>query len=99
MTLSVIACILAAPAIVSAASPVMPDIICHTSNREECYPRIFQPTEEFQTVHDDQELPSGLHVRLNIWTGQKEAKINVPDEEDPALEGLPVDSAIVHGRA
>lgn len=71
------------------------DLICHTTNPADCYPRVFQPTNEFQTVHDDQELPSGLHVRLNIWTGQKEAKINVPDEEDPSLDGLPVDRAVV----
>ncbi|CAI4216680.1 unnamed protein product [Parascedosporium putredinis] len=58
-------------------------------------PRIFQPTDEFQVVHDDQELPSGLHVRLNIWTGVKEAKINDPDEVDSSLEGLPVDKAVV----
>lgn len=38
----------------------------------------------------------GLHVRLNIYTGQKEAKINVPDEVvDSSLEGLPVDKSIV----
>lgn len=71
------------------------DLICHTSDPKDCYPRVFQATDEFQTVHDDQELPNGLHVRLNIWTGKKEAKINVPDEQDPALEGLPVDSAVV----
>jgi nucleotide exchange factor SIL1 len=71
------------------------DLICHTSDPNECYPRIFQPTDEFQTVHDDQELPNGLHVRMNIWTGQKEAKINVPDEKDPTLEGLPVDQAVL----
>jgi nucleotide exchange factor SIL1 len=71
------------------------DVICHTDNPADCYPRIFQPTDEFQTVHDDQEIPNGLHVRMNIWTGVKEAKINVPDEHDPALEGLPVDSAVV----
>ncbi|KAK5987357.1 Nucleotide exchange factor SIL1 [Cladobotryum mycophilum] len=71
------------------------DLICHTSNPDECYPRVFQPTDEFQIVRDDQELPNGLHVRLNIWTGQKEAKINVPDETDPALEGLPVEQAVV----
>lgn len=53
------------------------------------------PTDEFQTVHDDQDLPPGLHVRLNVWTGEKEAKINVPDEENAALEGLPVDSSVV----
>ncbi|PKS10507.1 hypothetical protein jhhlp_002259 [Lomentospora prolificans] len=71
------------------------EFICHTDNPAECYPRVFQPTDEFQTVHDDQELPHGLHVRVNIWTGQKEAKINVPDEIDPSLEGLPVDKAVV----
>ena len=71
------------------------DLICHTSNPKDCYPRIFQPTEDFQTVHDDQQLPNGLHVRVNIWTGKKEAKINVPGEEDASLEGLPVDRGIV----
>ncbi|KAK4199566.1 hypothetical protein QBC40DRAFT_281597 [Triangularia verruculosa] len=71
-------------------------LICHTSNPAECYPKIFQPTHEFQIVHPDQDLPLGLHVKLNINTGQKEAKINDPDEEvDPSLAGLPVDSAIV----
>lgn len=72
------------------------ELICHTSNPAECYPKIFQPTNEFQIVHPDQDLPTGLHVRLNIHTGQKEAKINVPDEAvDPSLEGLPVDKSIV----
>ncbi|KAK1758227.1 hypothetical protein QBC47DRAFT_373980 [Echria macrotheca] len=72
-----------------------PDLICHTTDPSECYPRVFQPTDDFQIVHDDQDLPQGLHVRLNIQTGQKEAKINVPDEIPPSLEGLPVDSAVV----
>lgn len=71
------------------------DLICHTSDPAECYPRIFQPTKEFQPVRDDQQLPKGLHVRLNIWTGQKEAKINVPGDNDSSLEGLAVDKAVV----
>lgn len=71
------------------------DLICHTDNSADCYPRLFQPTDEFQTVHEDQDLPPGLHVRLNVWTGQKEAKINVPDEQDDALAGLPVDSSVI----
>lgn len=93
---------LAAPAAASSSSqqPAQAasdatELICHTSNPEECYPRVFVPTHEFQPVHDDQQLPNGLHVRLNIWTGQKEAKINVPDEANPDLEGLPVDQAVV----
>lgn len=93
-------CIFAAPARASASAPESSpaadtDLICHTSNPGECYPRMFQPTDEFQIVHDDQELPKGLHVRLNIMTGKKEAKINVPDEVNPALEGLPVDQAVM----
>ncbi|GKT40169.1 nucleotide exchange factor SIL1 [Colletotrichum spaethianum] len=85
----------------ASAAPVAPspsadvELICHTDNAAECYPKIFQPTEEFQTVHDDQELPHGLHVRMNINTGQKEAKINDPSEKNPALEGLPADRSIV----
>ncbi|KAK3949366.1 hypothetical protein QBC32DRAFT_349271 [Pseudoneurospora amorphoporcata] len=84
------------PSASSAANSDEAELICHTSNPAECYPKIFQPTSEFQVVHPDQDLPTGLHVRLNIYTGQKEAKINVPDEAvDSSLEGLPVDTSIV----
>lgn len=83
----------AAAAAYSPAADV--DLICPNDNLAECYPRVFQATDEFQRVREDQELPSGLHVRLNVWTGEKEAKLNNPDEDDPALEGLPVDRAIV----
>ncbi|KAK3335643.1 hypothetical protein B0T19DRAFT_364201, partial [Cercophora scortea] len=81
----------------SATSPTADvDLICHTDNPSECYPKIFQATDEFQKVHPDQDLPMGLHVRLNINTGEKEAKINVPDEPThPDLEGLPVDSSLI----
>ncbi|KAH8885129.1 hypothetical protein GQ53DRAFT_369419 [Thozetella sp. PMI_491] len=75
--------------------PAEVELICHTDNPAECYPKIFQPTDEFQIVHEDQDLPKGLHVRLNVQTGRREAKINVPDEVNPDLEGLPVDSSIV----
>jgi len=61
------------------------DLICQTSQASECYPRLFQPTESFQLVHDDQDLPPGLHVRLNLATGKKEAKLNVVGEDDQAL--------------
>ncbi|KAL9601397.1 MAG: hypothetical protein Q9219_002573 [cf. Caloplaca sp. 3 TL-2023] len=54
-------------------------LICHTDHGAGCYPKIFQPTEEFQSVHDDQQLPPGLHVRINIATGLKEARLNVPE--------------------
>lgn len=99
MIFGIIVCIFAAPSMARQPSPSAqapkPDVICHTSNVDECYPRVFQPTEEFKIVHDDQELPNGLHVRLNIWTGTKEAKINVPGETDSSLDGLPVGQAVV----
>lgn len=72
------------------------DLICHTDKAAECYPRLFAATKDFQRVHDDQDLPAGLHVRLNVWTGEKEAKLNNASEDSAAeLEGLPVDRAVV----
>ncbi|KAI4132041.1 MAG: hypothetical protein LQ338_000899 [Usnochroma carphineum] len=58
------------------------ELICHTNHASECYPRIFQPTERFQTVHHDQHLPPGLHVRMNLATGVKEARLNVPEPNE-----------------
>ena len=57
------------------------DLICHTNHAAECYPRTFQPTTSFQIVHDDQNLPPGLHIRMNLDSGVKEAKLNEPDDE------------------
>ncbi|KAK2592624.1 hypothetical protein QQS21_009689 [Conoideocrella luteorostrata] len=74
----------------SRPSPSSDDLICHTTNPSDCYPRQFQPTYKFKIVHDDQHLPDGLHVRFNMQ-GRKEAKFNVLDEEDASLEGAPVD--------
>ncbi|KAI9760479.1 MAG: hypothetical protein M1835_000159 [Candelina submexicana] len=71
------------------------DLICHTSQQSDCYPRIFQPTTSFQRVHDDQDLPPGLHIRVNLETGLKEARLNVPfpgDEQQTELAAVPVSS-------
>lgn len=65
-----------APASSPAAST---ELICHTAHASECYPAIFQPTEHFQRIHDDQSIPPGLHVRMNLATGLKEARLNVPE--------------------
>jgi nucleotide exchange factor SIL1 len=92
-----IACVAASsPPAAAASSPsAETELICHTENPAECYPKIFSATEEFQIVHDDQDLPSGLHVRLDMGTGKKEARLNTPMADDPALEGLPVEQAVL----
>ena len=58
------------------------ELICHTQHASDCYPAIFQPTEYFQIVHDDQSIPPGLHVRMDLSTGLKEARLNVPEPDD-----------------
>ncbi|XP_067852611.1 nucleotide exchange factor SIL1 isoform X2 [Heptranchias perlo] len=40
---------------------------------------VFYPTNEWQIVKSGQAIPAGLHVRLNLATGNNEAKI--PDDE------------------
>src|SRR4051794_9995054 len=66
--------LLLTPEITSASAPSSPSppgsssLICHTNNPLECYPRIFQPTADFQIVHDDQSLPPGLLIRLTSAT-------------------------------
>ena len=57
------------------------DLICHTSDASECYPVIFQPTEYFQPIHDDQKIPPGLHIRLDFATRRKEARLNIPEPD------------------
>lgn len=71
------------------------ELICAPENPKDCYPRTFEPTEEFQVVREGQQIPHGLHVRLDVTTGKKEAKINDPNEEIPGLKGSPVDSSVV----
>ena len=75
------------------------DLICHTNHATECYPKTFQPNEDFQIVHDDQELPPGLHVRLDLVTGKKEAKLNVVEDDDQALMASALDVAIIDSPA
>lgn len=64
------------------------ELICHTDDPKECYYKIFRPTDEFQIIHNDQEIPTGLHVRMNMTSGKLEAKINVEGEVPPELEGV-----------
>lgn len=36
---------------------------------------VFIPTTEWQVVKEGQSIPKGLHVRMNLQTGLKEAKL------------------------
>ncbi|ORY65927.1 nucleotide exchange factor SIL1 [Pseudomassariella vexata] len=83
------------PSIAAASPAAEVELICHTDNQAECYPKVFSPTEEFQIIHHDQDIPPGLHVRMNIWTGEKEARLNIPGDDDPSLEGLPVEQSVM----
>ncbi|KAJ3044525.1 hypothetical protein HDV00_001952 [Rhizophlyctis rosea] len=47
-----------------------------------CYPKVFEATNEFKPVLEGQQIPQGLHVRLNLQTGVKEAKLYVEGEEE-----------------
>jgi nucleotide exchange factor SIL1 len=55
--------------------------ICPSSEPASCYPRLFVPTLDFQPVREGQQLPPGLHIRLNVQTMEKEARLNVPIED------------------
>ncbi|KAI2615701.1 hypothetical protein GGR54DRAFT_265739 [Hypoxylon sp. NC1633] len=79
----------------SASPSAETKLICHTNNQADCYPKVFSATDEFQIIHDDQDIPPGLHVQLDVQTGQRQAKLYNPKEENPALEGLPVDRSVV----
>ena len=50
--------------------------IVEVSNRE-----VFVPTDEWQEIINGQAIPAGLHVRINMETGKKEARIM---QEEPA---------------
>lgn len=88
--LSIISCLTFAQGTVPSPRATT-DIICHTNRASECYPRTFQPTSKFELVHDDQELPPGLHIRMNLATGVKEARLNELEHgEDQHVTGLTI---------
>ncbi|KAJ1565984.1 hypothetical protein HK096_005325, partial [Nowakowskiella sp. JEL0078] len=75
------------------------EVICtHSSSPgsveiQDCYPKVFIPTLEFQIIRQNQQIPPGLHVRMNMETGVKEAKLRNPSEDDDefGLIDVPVD--------
>lgn len=41
---------------------------------------VFQPTSDWQMIRPGQGIPAGLHVRMNLQTGEKEAKLMDGDD-------------------
>ncbi|KAL7663027.1 Nucleotide exchange factor SIL1 [[Candida] zeylanoides] len=65
---------------------VCAETICSPSDPTDCYPRIFEPTEQWQVIREGQDIPAGLHVRLNMESQTREAKLLAEEgAEDSAL--------------
>ena len=43
-------------------------------------PSVFEATSEFQEIQEGQQVPAGLHYRINLETGKKEAKLIDPNQ-------------------
>ncbi len=97
LSLFLFVCLSTAQAKGPVASPkATTELICHTQHASDCYPAVFQPTEHFQIVHDDQSIPPGLHVRMDLSTGLKEARLNDPETDDaPKADIVIVDNTAV----
>ena len=49
--------------------------------------KYFVATEEWQEIREGQKVPAGLHYRMNLETGKKEAKILVEDNNQSESSG------------
>ncbi|KAJ2695234.1 nucleotide exchange factor sil1 [Coemansia sp. RSA 1285] len=45
-----------------------------------CYPAVFEATSEFQAIMPGQSVPPGLHVQIDMTTGQRKARLMAPEE-------------------
>ena len=49
---------------------------------------VFVPTDEWQEIINGQAIPAGLHVRVNLETGKKEAKLMMEEEPIGEVHGI-----------
>jgi hypothetical protein len=68
------------------------EMICESG---ECYPKEFQPTSEFQNIQPGQVVPPGLHIKLDVQTGEKQAKLSVDTASENGLGVVPGQEAVV----
>ncbi|CAK7890826.1 nucleotide exchange factor Sil1p [[Candida] anglica] len=64
------------------------ELICSPTDPSDCYPKVFVPTNYWQTIKEGQEIPAGLHVRLNLETSTREAKISEEDDSNANTQDL-----------
>lgn len=53
---------------------------------------IFEPTHEWKVIEDGQAIPAGLHVRMNLQTGLKEAKLMEEEDQEGKTKEQPMNS-------
>ena len=51
---------------------------------------VFVATNEWQEIKEGQSVPAGLHYRMNLETGKKEAKLIDPEETDSQETTSPI---------
>ncbi|PNJ59479.1 SIL1 isoform 10 [Pongo abelii] len=52
---------------------------------------VFHPTHEWQALRPGQAVPAGSHIRLNLQTGEREAKLQYEDKFRNNLKGKRLD--------
>lgn len=75
VTLLLLASVISARIIDSSA-----ELICPSESPLDCYPQLFEPTNQWQVVREGQQIPPGLHVRVNLETGLEEARLLQQDD-------------------
>ncbi|CAN3376539.1 hypothetical protein DIURU_002709 [Diutina rugosa] len=60
------------------AAALAAETICASDH--DCYPKVFVPTNDWQEIRPGQDIPPGLHVRLNVDTLKREAKLMADDD-------------------
>ncbi|XP_053673478.1 nucleotide exchange factor Sil1 [Anopheles nili] len=66
-------------------------VLCSISARAELGSNVskFVATHEWQEIKEGQSIPEGLHVRINLTTGKKEAKLLDNDGSESSLSMVP----------
>ncbi|XP_063046653.1 nucleotide exchange factor SIL1 [Engraulis encrasicolus] len=74
--------------VVEDSGPVsVDDEEAHVEELDEADLDVFQPTSQWQTLKPGQAVPAGSHVRLNLQTGQREAKLGEEQQARYLREG------------